>query len=159
MPQPAYGYLMQPFGMDDWAKFGMDDWTKSAPWMGTGLALLVASTWILRTAIVLHNKKIAADAEQEIAVPNWYYAACIVFVTLVFDALLGGGLATALGNHYPVEVVLVALALRLLVHPAVLSLLLAAHYRAAMAVQAFEIAIALTLAPVVGAVVAVIVAR
>ena len=151
MPITAYGYVMHPFGMDDW--------TKTAPWMGAALAMLVAGTWILRTAVVLHNKKIAADEEHEIAVPSWYYAACIVFVTLLADALLGGGLAAALGNHYPIETVLVALALRLLIHPAVLSWLLAARYKAAMIVQVFEIAIALTLAPVVGSIVAVIVTR
>ena len=43
--------------------------------------------------------------------------------------------------------------------PAVLSWLLAARYKAAMIVQVFEIAIALTLAPVVGSIVAVIVTR
>ena len=151
MPPTAYGYVMHPFGMDDW--------TNTAPWMGAGLAMLVVGTWILRTAVLLHNKKIAADEEHEIAVPSWYYAACIVFVTLLADALLGGGLAAALGNHYPIETVLVALALRLLIHPAVLSWLLAARYKAAMIVQVFEIAIALTLAPVVGSIVAVVVTR
>jgi hypothetical protein len=151
MPLTAYGYVMHPLGMDDWMR--------TAPWMGAGLAMLVVGTWILRTAIVLHNKKIAADEEHEIAVPSWYYAACIVFVALLTDGLLGGGLATALSNHYPVETVLVAIVLRLLIHPAMLSWLLAARYKAAMIVQVFEIAIALTLAPVVGSIVAVIVTR
>jgi hypothetical protein len=137
---------------------GMDDWTKTAPWMGAGLGLLLAGTWILRTAVVLHNKKIAGEDDQ-IPVPSWYYATCIVFVTLVTDASLGGGLAVALGEHHLIEALVLAIVLRLLIHAAVLSWLLSSGFRSAMVVQVFEIAIAMTLAPVVGSIVIVIAAR
>ena len=150
MPPTPYGHIMFPPGMDDW--------TKTAPWMGAGLGILVAGTWILRTAVVLHNKKIAGE-EDQIPVPSWYHATCIVFVTLLTDASLGGGLVAAMGEHHLVEAVALAIVLRLLVHAAVLSWLLSSGLRSAMVVQVFEIAIAMTLAPVVGSVVVVIAAR
>jgi hypothetical protein len=149
MPTPC-GHLLFPTGMDDW--------TKTAPWMGAGVGILVAGTWILRTAVVLHNKKIAGEEEQ-IAVPSWYYATCIVFVTLLTDASLGGGLVAALGEQHLIEALVLAIVLRLLVHAAVLSWLLSSGLRSAMVVQVFEIAIAMTLAPVVGSIVVVIASR
>jgi hypothetical protein len=125
--------------------------------MGAGLGILVAGTWILRTAVVLHNKKIAGEEEQ-IAVPSWHYAACIVFLTLLADASLGGGLVAAVGEQRLLEALLAALALRLLVHAAVLSWLLSANFRAAMIVQVLEIGIAMTLAPAVGSIVVLVLA-
>ncbi len=144
----SYGHIMFPTGMDEW--------TKTAPWMGAGLGILVAGAWILRTAVVLHNKKIAGEEEQ-IPVPSWHYATCVVFVTLLTDAALGGGLLAALGERHLIEALLLAIALRLLVHAAVLAWLLSAGFRSAMVVQVFEIAIAMTLAPLVGSVVIVFV--
>jgi hypothetical protein len=147
MPPAAYGHILFPTGMDHW--------TKTAPWMGAGVGILVAGTWILRTAVVLHNKKIARE-EELIAVPSWHYAVCVVFVTLLTDASLGGGLVAAMGQHHLIDALLLAVALRLLIHAAVLSWLLSSGFRAAMVVQVFEIAIAMTLAPVVGSVAVVV---
>jgi hypothetical protein len=137
----------------------MDDLGRAAPWAGAGLAMIAGGAWILRTAIILHNKKIATEEDQRIVVPSWYYAACVVFLSFLADALLGGGLVVGLGKDHLLEALILAIALRLVVHAAVLAWLLAAGFRSAMIVQVFEIAIAFTLAPVVGSIAMVVFAQ
>jgi len=127
--------------------------------MAAGLGLFAAGTWILRTAVILHNKKIATDEDQRIAVPRWHYAAWIVFIALLADLLLTGGLAVALGQDRLLGALLLAIALRLIMHAAMLSWLLSTSFRAAMTVQVFEVGIALTLAPLVGSILVVMVSR
>jgi hypothetical protein len=121
--------------------------------------MIISNTWILRTAVLLHNKRIALEEEEQIAVPSWYYATCVAFLALMADVLLVASLVAALDNKYLLEAILLAFALRLLVHAAVLAWLLPSGYRSAMIVQVFEVGIALTLAPVVGSIAAVVLAR
>lgn len=137
----------------------LEDLSRLAPWAGAGLGFVVASAWVLRTAVVLHNKKIAVEDSQQIVVPAWHYAACVVAAALLADILVSGAMVAAFGEHRLLEALLATVSLRLFVHAGVLSWLLAARFHSAMSVQVFEIAIFLTFAPLVGSMIVVLCMR
>jgi hypothetical protein len=131
------------------------DWRVAAPWVGLTALVVVSGAGILRTAVILHNKRMLREPEAAgIPVPGWRYATVVMCVSLAVDAALLAGVIVSSGQ-LRAELILLTFAMRLPVHAAVLARLLAASYGEAMIVQIFEIAIVMTLTPLVAALIGV----
>jgi hypothetical protein len=127
-------------------------WRAVLPWAGAAVVLILFETGILRTAVILHNKRMLRDPEAlGINVPSWLRASWVTCLAVLVDA---GIVAACLGSspQWSGTDLCLAFLLRLPVHTVVLAMSLPSTYREAMIVQIFEIAIAMTLAPLVMAI-------